>query len=774
MKEKKIVLGKRYLFCILGILLCIGAYFLKIPHAETVGVVPVAGTEMYGCVEETIQLINEWRVGKGRDPLILDSGLTEIAMERAYELFVVDTHKRPNGTNFRVRLREHGLSSAVVDGEVVAVSRIETSNIAKQGVDIFANSSAHAGIICATDFKYIGIGIAKMDNEGYSWCYILTNAPITGRAPDITSNQKVVKNIEVDNEHNELVVYYTKSLTYGDSGTFKVKLGGNIIDQRANVPIECVTLSSSNPNAVKVNLSTGDYNVIGTGDVVITAALPNGIKGTYSCSISPLDVRRLDIQIDGKATKDSMGYPVSASNFIYTYKGNDIKPIITASVRSSNITLTEGVDYTISYSTTTNTGTSRILAKATLTGKGKITGTYNISYYIDPDPSATIPQVQSVNISFSGGQQDSYVSGSSVYPVLSASASPSNAKVTGFKWTSSMPGVDLVTADNGKTCSVKVNSSFSGPVTITATSLDNTSVSSSVRISFTAPSTDIPTDPTTPTNPVVPSKVKVTSISLSADSRIEAGATTRAYATVYPSNASKKSVKWSSSNTSVATVDSNGYVKGINPGKATITATAADGSGVKGSKTVEVYVNLDTPSVSASNAGSGIVVKWSTSPSAEGYYIYRRSGKGKFQKIATVKGNSGTYTDKKAKNGTLYYYTVRSFRGSATSSYNKTGKPAYRLTNIKLSSISNKKGKKMYVKWGRNTKATGYQIQYSTSKSFYGAKTKTVKGGRKSSYTLSGLAKGKTYYVRIRAYYSKGGVKSYTSWSSTKYVKIKK
>lgn len=93
---------------------------------------------------------------------------------------------------------------------------------------------------------------------------------------------------------------------------------------------------------------------------------------------------------------------------------------------------------------------------------------------------------------------------------------------------------------------------------------------------------------------------------------------------------------------------------------------------------------------------------------------------------------------------------------------------------IKLSSISNKKGRKLYVKWGRNTKVTGYQIQYSTSKSFYGAKTKTAKGGSKRSYTLSGLSKGKTYYVRIRAYYSKGSMKSYTSWSSTKYAKIKK
>ena len=51
-------------------------------------------------------------------------------------------------------------------------------------------------------------------------------------------------------------------------------------------------------------------------------------------------------------------------------------------------------------------------------------------------------------------------------------------------------------------------------------------------------------------------------------------------ATVMPENATDKTVTWSSSDESVASVDENGVVTGLSGGTATITATANDGSGV--------------------------------------------------------------------------------------------------------------------------------------------------------------------------------------------------
>lgn len=84
------------------------------------------------------------------------------------------------------------------------------------------------------------------------------------------------------------------------------------------------------------------------------------------------------------------------------------------------------------------------------------------------------------------------------------------------------------------------------------------------------------------------------------------GASATLKASVTPKKASNKKVIWSSSNQSVATVNSEGIVKAIKAGTAKLTAEAADGSGKKASCTVTVsksatVIPIKVASVSALN-----------------------------------------------------------------------------------------------------------------------------------------------------------------------------
>ena len=87
--------------------------------------------------------------------------------------------------------------------------------------------------------------------------------------------------------------------------------------------------------------------------------------------------------------------------------------------------------------------------------------------------------------------------------------------------------------------------------------------------------------------------VQVTDVELDITQKaLNVGDTFTLTATVKPDNATDKSVTWSSSNTSVATVDENGVVTAVTEGTATITATASNG--VEASCTVTVKQKGDS------------------------------------------------------------------------------------------------------------------------------------------------------------------------------------
>ena len=117
-------------------------------------------------------------------------------------------------------------------------------------------------------------------------------------------------------------------------------------------------------------------------------------------------------------------------------------------------------------------------------------------------------------------------------------------------------------------------------------------------------------------------------------------------------------------------------------------------------------------------------------------------------------------------------YTVKvtlknEYKGSKTISFK---------INPKGTSIKHlKKGVRAFKPtWKKQTKQiSGYQVQYSTKKSFKSAKIKTVSPKKKKSTWVIKQKRHKKYYVRIRTYKKVGKAKYYSKWSSAKSVKTK-
>lgn len=73
----------------------------------------------------------------------------------------------------------------------------------------------------------------------------------------------------------------------------------------------------------------------------------------------------------------------------------------------------------------------------------------------------------------------------------------------------------------------------------------------------------------------------------------------------------------------------------------------------------------------------------------------------------------------------------------------------------------------------KTSQVSGYQIQYSTSKSFKSYKTKNITSYKTGSTTLTGVKGKTTYYVRVRTYKIVNGTKIYSSWTTAKKTKTK-
>lgn len=381
----------------------------------------------------------------------------------------------------------------------------------------------------------------------------------------------------------------------------------------ANATFKQVTWSSSNPKVLTVD-STGKIKSVGAGKAVIVCRSVDNPRVTATCTVT---VVTMTTGVKLSATKGS----------VYVGFSGTLKPTILpadATIRS------------VKWSSS-NPAVARVDANGKVTGVKP--GTAVITCKTDNGGHTAkctvtvrpVIAVTSVTLNRSTGKMQA-----GAYGQLYATVKPDNASVKNLKWTSSNTSVLKVGAD-GKVYGVKpgtavvtcqsIQSGKKATCTVTvvavkptAIALNKTSVSLGYGKSYQLKATFSPANTTdkrvtwTSSNPKVVSvsstgvikgltpnasavitcksvsggkiakctvkvgAVATTGVKLSKTSlSIVAGKSTTLIAAVSPSNATNKTVTWSSSNTAVATVNQNGIVTAKSKGTAVITCKTNSG-----------------------------------------------------------------------------------------------------------------------------------------------------------------------------------------------------
>ena len=330
---------------------------------------------------------------------------------------------------------------------------------------------------------------------------------------------------------------------------------GNVEIKEPNIP---VTVQNATINDIKVRCDGSAYITVSNSGNVRNIIIADNAKRSF-------------FNINGEvsnivtAAPNTLIYGTGKVSTVTTNTGADFTSVNTSNTVVKNNGATGvtagGLGVSIYGSQTTGSDTSN-------TGS---TGYDNIPVYI-PVPIS--------------GDSGEYVPirAISIYPLgiempvgstrtLWVNIAPVNATNQKILWQSSNKSVAIVD-ENGF-----VRAVGKGKTIITAIAAENPSITATCEITV-----------------IDASDIELREITLvPAQLELSVGSTSLISVTFYPANATNRNLIWESSDTSVATVNTNGYVYAVGKGSATITATSAVNSAIKATCTVTVKETESVP-----------------------------------------------------------------------------------------------------------------------------------------------------------------------------------
>ncbi len=296
-----------------------------------------------------------------------------------------------------------------------------------------------------------------------------------------------------------------------------VKLNANVTSQ------ESIEWTSSNEEIAKVD-DEGNVTGISSGNCTVTCKASDGKIASCSVNVkqpvTSVNVKSVAYMNIGSVTKlTNTVTPDNATNKQVEWSSSNTN---VATVNSNGIVVAKG------------TGSCKITVKST-----DDSGKYDTCTVVVKQPVTSV-NLSSTNITISNGTTQK----------LTATVSPNNATSKCLSWKSSNTSVATVSASG------LVTAKSAGTCTITAKATDGSGKTAVCTVTVTQPVTSVVMPSTSGTMNVGDSKTLI--------------------ATVSPSNATNKSISWSSNNTNIATVSSNGVVTAKSAGTCVITAKSDD------------------------------------------------------------------------------------------------------------------------------------------------------------------------------------------------------
>ncbi|TWT03662.1 S8 family serine peptidase [Planomicrobium sp. CPCC 101079] len=184
-------------------------------------------------------------------------------------------------------------------------------------------------------------------------------------------------------------------------------------------------------------------------------------------------------------------------------------------------------------------------------------------------------------------------------------------------------------------------------------------------------------------------------------------------------------------------------------------------------------------SVKAETAGYNTnKINWSLVRGASGYALYQATSQNGVYSNIKTSGNTSIFSYIRAGllAGKTYYYKARAYRTVNGKEYfDPYSSFAYATPALeKPSEISVAKAgnASLRASWNKVREAEGYELYRATSKAGKYTKIKTITSGYTTSYTNKGMAGGKTYYYKVRAYRILKGKKIYSSFTAVDFYKL--